>query len=475
MGSQSGIDTGMSPDERIAQLEAENAALRQALATALARLAEREPPAGVDPAPASAWPIRPAKRAPTEPKGPRRRRAASHNRGRRRAEPTRTVEHAFERCPECQYRLRGRSVAYRRQVLELPEPVPVEVIEHRVLKRYCPTCARWRQPRLDLAARGAVLGQGRIGTRLIALIAYLRHTLRLPFEPIQQYLQTLHHCHLSQGALVGVLGQVQAAPRTQAAVEQLRQAIRASPILHADETGWREDGVNGYLWSFATAGAAAVRYYTFDPSRGQIVPRRVLGHAFRGHLVSDFYAGYHAYAGPHQRCWVHLLRDLHALKEQHPDEPAVVAWARQVRALYEQAQAWLAQTPAPSGPERAAQYAQLVAQVRTLALPHAHDRAHPVWALAKRLLRHEEELFQFVLVPGLPADNNLAERSIRPQVVARKISGGTRSAAGTQAHMALASLFATWQARGHNPFHACLHLLRHGTPPTHPDSSLPQL
>ena len=68
-------------------------------------------------------------------------------------------------------------------------------------------------------------------------------------------------------------------------------------------------------------------------------------------------------------------------------------------------------------------------------------------ALAKCLLRHEEELFQFVLVEGLSADNNLAERSIRPLVVIRKISAGSRSAEGGKTRMALASLFETWQAR----------------------------
>jgi len=45
-------------------------------------------------------------------------------------------------------------------------------------------------------------------------------------------------------------------------------------------------------------------------------------------------------------------------------------------------------------------------------------------------------------------------------VIMRKISGGTRSDAGTQTRMALARLFETWQARGWNPFEACLELLR---------------
>ena len=57
-----------------------------------------------------------------------------------------------------------------------------------------------------------------------------------------------------------------------------------------------------------------MRYYEYDHSRGQAVVKRLLGGAFAGHLVSDFYCGYNIYAGKHQRCWVHLLRDLHALK-----------------------------------------------------------------------------------------------------------------------------------------------------------------
>ena len=84
---------------------------------------------------------------------------------------------------------------------------------------------------------------------------------------------------------------------------------------------------------------------------------------------------------------------------------------------------------------------------------------HHCQALAKRLLRHQDELFQFVLVAGLRADNNLAERSLRPLVVVRKISGGTRSPAGSQTRMTLASVFGTWKARALNPFLQCLSLL----------------
>jgi hypothetical protein len=101
-----------------------------------------------------------------------------------------------------------------------------------------------------------------------------------------------------------------------------------------------------------------------------------------------------------------------------------------------------------------------------LGLRHAGaaNKAHPCYALCHRLLRHQGELFQFVRVPDVAADNNLAERSLRPLVIARKISGGTRSPQGSTTRLALASLFGTWQARNLNPFHACLSLLHSSLP-----------
>jgi hypothetical protein len=447
----------MTLEDEVERLRAETIDLRarvseleQHLAAALARIAEleqqrRDPPAFVKP-------NRPSTDQPT---GPRKKRAADHNHGRRCQAPTRTEPHALERCPECNYCLHGQSIDYRRQVIELPPPQQVEVVEHQVIKRWCPHCQRWRSPQLDMT--GQVLGQGRIGVRVASLIAFLSQTLRMPIRRIQAYLQTIHQLSLSAGEIVELLHQVR---RTlQEAVETLKQQARASPILHGDETSWRENGLNGYIWAFSTPGDQGVRYYEYDPSRGRQVVRRILGSQFDGHLVSDFYGSYNVYAGKHQRCWVHLLRDLHALKQQHAQDAAVVEWAQDVRALYDQAQTWLASQEQPSQEAREAQYVSLVARVHRLGLAYARVKQHACQALAKRLLRHEDELFQFVLVAGLSADNNLAERSIRPLVVIRKISGGSRSAEGTKTRMALASLFETWQARGHNPFNECLKLL----------------
>ncbi len=42
------------------------------------------------------------------------------------------------------------------------------------------------------------------------------------------------------------------AQRAQPAVAAILDRIRASPVVHADETGWRQHGANGYVWTFST-------------------------------------------------------------------------------------------------------------------------------------------------------------------------------------------------------------------------------
>jgi len=446
----------MMIEDQIAAVQAENDALRQQvrrlqeqLAAALARIAElenrpKDPPAFVKP------------NRPKRERTPRRKRQPEHNRARRLEPPNRVEQHVLDCCPDCGAHLHGGTLARRRQVLDLPPPQPVEVVEHQVIKRWCAWCHRWQMPHLDLS--GQVVGQERIGVRIASLIAYLRTTLRLPVRRIQAYLQTVHQLSLSVGAIVELLHHLRRA--LQPALDHLKGQARASPILHADETGWREAGQNGYIWSLSTPGPEAVRYYEYDPSRAGAVAVRLIGSDYRGHLVSDFYGGYNGLPGPHQRCWVHLLRDLNALVERHGPDVRVRQWVVQVVAVYRLAQQRLGQVPALTPVQRQAFYDRLVERVTELARQHAQTKGHVCQALAKRLLRHQTELFQFVRVEGLPADNNAAERSVRAVVSMRKISGGTQSAEGSKTRMALASLFETWHARGLNPFDECLNLLR---------------
>lgn len=385
------------------------------------------------------------------PKRPRKRRAQGY--GRRRSVPTEQVVHAVAACPDCGGALVGGSPQRRREVLEVA-PAPAAVIEHVYLARHCPQCGRRCVPPPELEQ--VVVGRQRLGIGLVSLIATLRIQGRWPYGQIQRYLATVHGLRLSQGALVGALRTV--ARQGAGAAAQIQEQVRASPTVHGDETGWRENGHNGYVWTFSTPTA---RLFVHGSRAGSVIDA-ALGPTFGGVLVSDFYAAYDHVPAPKQRCWPHLLRAVHELCQQYPADTALTAWAAALYALYERARAATTTPPPWTRAEQRRRWAlraALQAELRTLAtLPPTEPP--PVYArLAKRLRRYEGELFTFVTEPDVPADNNAAERSLRHLVIQRKISGGTRSPDGTATLLAAHTLFGTWQLQGRDPLHACRELL----------------
>jgi len=276
---------------------------------------------------------------------------------------------------------------------------------------------------------------------------------------IRALLLMLYGCEISTGEIVELLHRL--VSHAKPVLEAIKGHIRASPAVQADETGWREDGENGYIWSACTP---TLRYYEYHHSRSGDIVKELIGPDFAGVLGSDFYAGYNSHQGLHQRCWVHYLRDIHNLKKKYPDDEGLLLWAKQVKAVYEDAVAWAEQGPDPQLSARQQQQARVAQQhafeqrLWALCQPFAHTRAFQ-HTLCERMERFLPEMFQFVAFPGVPAHNNLAERSVRPLVITRKISGGSRSPRGSTARMGLASLFGTWMAQGLNPFHQCLALL----------------
>lgn len=401
---------------------------------------------GGPPAPPS-W-VKPNRPQRPEPKLERKPR--EHGFSRRRAVPTETHVHLVKACPDCGCRLLGGWVKARRQVLDVPV-APVRVIEHVLYARVCPQCGRRCVPTLDLGAE--VVGQHRVSLRTVSLVATLRTVGRLPIRTIQWILETFHGLRLSTGELVELLHTV--AERGQTTLDALQAQIRGSPVVHGDETGWREDGQHGWVWTFSTP---TVRCFLYRPSRSGQIVTEVLGEAFDGVLVSDCYGGYNRHAGRHQRCWVHLLRDIHALSEAHPDDAALQTWADAVYALYERAKTTAERTDLNDPAREAAQHA-FEAHLAALGEPFLADASAPQRVLCERIERYLPEWFVFVADPRVPSENNAAERSLRPLVVARKISGGTRSPKGSTTTMALASLFGTWLVQGRNPFAACCDLL----------------
>jgi transposase len=433
--------------ERVATLESENAALRE-------RLGPGDPPAGVRPRKHPDW-VK-GNVPPAAEEAPKERKRRDQSFARRREEPTRVVELGAACCPDCGRPLKGGEVASSHQVLEIPA-VRYEVIEVRRLRRWCGVCGKRVAP--PPVPPELSVGRHRFGPRLMAFVANAVTVGRQPHRGVQRQLEELYGLRLSVGSITAMLRTV--AERGRGQYEALLAAIRESPVVHADETGWRENGRNGILWALVTPDA---RFLHRDASRGRSVIESLLGEEAAPILVTDFYSAYTGLPCPHQYCWAHLLRAGHELKESLPTNRAVRRWTDKLHAFYLQSVGLAARVAAQ--PEPARQRARANAERKLLQLANwrvARDGA--ARTLGERIRRHGHELVTFIEHPEVPPDNNAAERALRPAVIARKCCGGTRSPTGTDTKTILLSLFGTWLVRGQSPLAACHALL---TTPTIP-------
>ena len=429
------IEAQQAQQAQLVALQAEVAALKQEIA----RLKSTPPPKPPPVVPAFVKPNA-KKRSPA----PRKKRPQGFARPRQR--PTQTLSHYPSTCSCCGRKLRGGWLHRVREVIELPT-MPVEVIHHQIMARHCGVCNRREVAEWDLSEQ--VVGKSRLGVRLMSVIAYLDSVCRMPVRLIKRLLLGLYGLSLSVGEIAAVLHRV--AKEGKATYEKLFQELQKSPLVHADETGWRENGQNGYIWSFSTP---SLRLFTSHEGRSKEVVKQTLGSGFNGVLVSDFYGGYHWYTGLHQYCWVHLLGDLHKLAEQYPQDGEVADFCGGVKGIYKEAKAFTHPNVFVRGRKRR----EFQQRLCTLAYSHL-GQERPQRVLAERILKHEWGLFVFVEHPFVPSDNNAAERAIRPLVVMRKVSGGTRSERGSTTVSILMSLFGTWQVRGADLLEQCQQML----------------
>ena len=224
------------------------------------------------------------------------------------------------------------------------------------------------------------------------------------------------------------------AQKAQGALADIVARIRGSPVVHADETGWREDGHNGYVWTFSTP----TERYFLRRGRSKAVVAEALGEEFAGGAGQRLLRRLPSLRRPQATllgpscCGISTI-----LRALYPDDVPLGRWADAVHDVYEKAKAFTH----PSEWQR--RRAQLALEQRLLALcrPYRDDPSAVQAKLCRRVEKHIKELFVFVAETAVPPDNNAAERSLRHLVVSRKVSGGTRSPQGTETKMTLASVF----------------------------------
>ena len=340
-------------------------------------------------------------------------------------------------CPHCCTQL--ADVRHHERVVEDIVPAKVITTCYHTTSGYCPCCRKRIESRADEQPPAADLPHAQLGLNTLATAAVLRICYRLPLRQIAKLFGQLPGLKLSPGAIAK---QIQRLGKWLARqYHRLKLALRLAGVVYADETGWRNDGKNGYLWTLTNADHTL---YHVDRSRGGDVIVDLLGKAFGAAgqtLVSDFYGVYDQLNATQQKCLAHLLREL---RDTIADRPELTGHAffkrckRLVQDMLRLKQRRRELMKAVYG----AQVARVEQRLEELATASTWGDVDAD-RLTKRLKKHRKSLTTFLHKAEVDGTNNAAERALRPAVVMRKITGGSRSAEGAKAWAILASVMRT--------------------------------
>jgi len=334
--------------------------------------------------------------------------------GKTRAKPEKidkVVEVPLDECPCC-----GSNDLKKCQ--EVKEHIQEDIVlpkkETTLFKKftyYCKECGKvvWGQ------------GQGELENAYIGPVAksvaqYLHYDLRISFREIQKMFKRLFNLGFDPSSVPGFDNQFR--QRAQPLYEGICQLLKKLPWLHVDETGWKYEGENWWLWVFGHKNL--VCYHT-NHSRGSPVLKQILGPSFDGILISDFLGAYNKFKAKwKQKCLVHILRACKKLLEYYPlsfKTIKIIGRLRRFLLLAIKLQRDYVNLP----PEKYEKKKQQLKKRFHRFIVKFRSRVRPVKNLKRLLRKHEKELFTFLDFPEISPDNNFAERHLRPPVIFRKV------------------------------------------------------
>lgn len=323
-------------------------------------------------------------------------------------------------CPSCHGPV-GEAVdsvtKYQEDIILVPRKTVMEAV---ITRHWCPHCESYvKSPNIPPLPR--------IGLKTLGYILYARYRLRLPLNKIRESLADLHGFKISEGEIVAKLQEAEIMFSKD--YEAIKEIIRNAKVVYADETGWRMDGQHWHLWVFVTNQGVQ---YVIEDTRGKGVAEKALGNKADRVIISDGYTAYQNLPGDKQQCWIHLLRaaKLHA--------PLLY---QNLAILYHKLLLELEKPP----DQRTK--AEFIKKLKALAKKKPSDQGES--KIQIRIKRDQISLLTCLDYEGVLPENNTAERAIRPQVVMRKIFGGSRSLAGATSHAVNSSVLETM--RRQNP------------------------
>ena len=425
------------------ELEARIAALEAKLAAALKNSATSSKPPSSDIVKPPATPRKPQKK---------RQRGAQPGHRKHERKPFAPGEidflenHRLDQCPDCGGKLEVLEQPARvLQQIEVVEK-PITITEHRSLVCRCGKC----QKEFITPIPKHVQQAGLVGPQLTALIGYLKGVCHCSFSTIRKFLRDVFRATLSRGQLRKVCGKV--ATSLDGFYQELLAALPEQDRLNVDETGHKENGQGLWTWCFR---APLFTLFRIDPSRGSEVLVDTLGLEFDGVLGCDYFSAYHKYMRLNENvlvqfCLAHLIRDVRFLVE-HPDKKNHAYGQRVLNDLRELFAIVHRRDKYRSEKAFRQDLAKQGYKLRSRAINWVPDTKE-ARNLATRFDEHGLDYTRFITTPGVEPTNNLAEQAIRFVVLDRRVTQGTRSAAGRQWCERIWTAIATCTQHGRSVF-----------------------
>jgi transposase len=329
-------------------------------------------------------------------------------------------------CPDCGSRLEYKDIK-ERTVIDC-EPVKMKKILYRLEQKRCPRCKKTIRARPP-----GVLPRYLYGNQLLSYVAVQHYIYGNTLGQIEK--QT----GVGYSSLVDALHQL--ARHMKDVPDALIKAYRLAPVKHADETGWRTDGQNGYAWLFCSKDISIFRIRN---TRSAKVPHDVFGPGqLFGVLVVDRYNGYSKLLILIQYCYAHLLRNIQDLEKEFPQNAEIKSF---VEALAPQLAGAMSLRTMDISDK---QFKQQAAKIKRKIIQITNRPArHPAIQKIQDIFRDKaDRLYHWADDRAVPADNNFAERELRPLVIARKVSFGSQSEEGARTRETIMSVLHTLKKR----------------------------
>ncbi|MGI0069797.1 MAG: IS66 family transposase, partial [Nitrosopumilaceae archaeon] len=320
--------------------------------------------------------------------------------------------------------------------------IPARIIttKYVIIRRYCRNCRK--------QVSGAVynaLPNERFGLRLMVLIVSLK-LLGLSYQKISGLLKMLFGLDITESAINHAVKKISHAFGKR--YEQMIEELKTEHNIHGDETSWRINGKNHWLWAFV--GRQTV-LYEIDKSRGRDAPTRILD-GYDGNITSDSWPAWNYVGKTHQRCQWHYLNDLNDTIQYKNPGKEFASFAKRLQKILYDSQKTTAKK------KEGMLLLKTNLERRIGRLIHKKYTNKHCMRFVKRLRREKEMLFTFLDIKS-DYHNNAAERAIRPNVIIRKITNGHRSDDGAISHKILMSVKETCRLRGLNFYDYALEYL----------------